>query len=303
MKRKPLVLAVILMLAIGYPYQAIRGQTKPNPPQKLYGLNFGPYLDGQNPHLNPQISQAQLQARLKIIAPYTEWIRTFNCTNGMEQAVPLAHRFGLKIAVGAWLDKDSRANEREIESLIKIGKSGAADVLIVGNEVLFHKTVTEEQLIKYLQLVKREVPDIPVTTVEIYNEMLRRSKVGALCDVIMINCYPFWEKQDIHLALPEYQLVYKQVRSKYAGKPVVFAEVGWPSGGKNFGPAFPSLVNAEMFFRDFTAWAALNKVPYFYFEAFDESWKATDEPGVGAYWGIWDKDGRPKWDMSSFRKQ
>ncbi|HWQ50043.1 MAG TPA: hypothetical protein VN414_14085 [Methanosarcina sp.] len=34
--------------------------------------------------------------------------------------------------------------------------------------------------------------------------------------------------------------------------------------------------------------------PNFYFEAFDESWKATNEGPQGVHWGIWDKDGNMK---------
>ena len=35
-------------------------------------------------------------------------------------------------------------------------------------------------------------------------------------------------------------------------------------------------------------------MPYLYFEAFDESWKAKYEGSRGAYWGLWDKDGNLK---------
>lgn len=33
----------------------------------------------------------------------------------------------------------------------------------------------------------------------------------------------------------------------------------------------------------------------FYFAAFDEAWKVGDEGDVGAYWGLWDKEGLPKY--------
>ena len=32
----------------------------------------------------------------------------------------------------------------------------------------------------------------------------------------------------------------------------------------------------------------------FHFAAFDEAWKVGAEGDVGAFWGLWDKDARPK---------
>ena len=32
----------------------------------------------------------------------------------------------------------------------------------------------------------------------------------------------------------------------------------------------------------------------FWFAAFDEAWKVGAEGDVGAYWGLWDKDAKPK---------
>jgi exo-beta-1,3-glucanase (GH17 family) len=32
-----------------------------------------------------------------------------------------------------------------------------------------------------------------------------------------------------------------------------------------------------------------------YFSSFDEAWKIDSEGDVGAYWGIWDKDGKLKY--------
>src|SRR2546423_1234231 len=71
----------------------------------LDGLNFGPYIAGQNPNTNPapQITVAQIRGRLQIVAPYTTWIRTFGSTNGLEAIPAVARSFGLKVAAGAWI--------------------------------------------------------------------------------------------------------------------------------------------------------------------------------------------------------
>ena len=63
------------------------GTPAPSPPgsdttYRVYGLNFSPYLEGQDPNLGSEVSEQQLRARMAIIAPHTEWIRTFGCTKG-----------------------------------------------------------------------------------------------------------------------------------------------------------------------------------------------------------------------------
>lgn len=256
-------------------------------------------MEWQDPAIDDRISAKQIIARMKIIAPYTEWIRTYSCVNGMDQVGRLAHQMGLKAAIGAWLDVDPQANDRQIARLIQIAKAGEADILILGNEVLWHRTVSEDRLLEYLRYVKREVPNLPVTTVDIYNEIMRHPKVAEACDIIMINCHPFWEKRGIRQALPRLQRVYEQIKTRYQDKEVILSEVGWPSGGGNLGPAVASLKNSQLFFDGFTVWASQNNVPYYYFEAFDERWKARYEPVAGAHWGIWDKRGKLKLEKRS----
>jgi len=61
---------------------------------------------------------------MEINAPYTEWVRTFSCTNGLEKSGEIAHNMGLKIAVGAWLGSDTIVNCQEIDSLISVARRG-----------------------------------------------------------------------------------------------------------------------------------------------------------------------------------
>lgn len=49
----------------------------------MHGLCFSPYEEGQEP--GDPISEGQIRRKLEIIAPYTKWIRTFSCTEGMSK--------------------------------------------------------------------------------------------------------------------------------------------------------------------------------------------------------------------------
>lgn len=71
---------------------------------KIHGLSFSPYIEGQEP--GSDIPDEQIRERLAIIAPYINWIRTFSCTEGNEKIPRIAREFGLKTLVGVWLDSD-----------------------------------------------------------------------------------------------------------------------------------------------------------------------------------------------------
>jgi GPH family glycoside/pentoside/hexuronide:cation symporter len=59
---------------------------------------------------------------------------------------------------GAWLSKFPKSTEDEIQALIDIGNKNHANcpVLIVGNEVLLRRDLTEDELIADIQLVKKK---------------------------------------------------------------------------------------------------------------------------------------------------
>lgn len=284
------------------PVTSLDPRPAPAPAYKLHGLNFGPYVDGQDPNIgSPQVSEQQLRERMQIIAPYTQWVRTFSCLNGLEKAGGIAHEFGLKAAVGAWLSDNLSANELEIAEVISVAKAGHADMVIVGSEALRRGDVSAEQLKDYIERVKQEIPaGIPVTTGEIYPKWLEHAQtLVPVVDVLFVNYYPYWEGVRIEDAMRSLDHAHRQMIDIAGGKSVIVSETGWPSGGNQVGCAVPSPENAAFFFLNFVSWARANNVQYFYFEALDESWKANYEGPQGAHWGVWDKDGNLKPGMDA----
>ena len=266
---------------------------------KLYGINFGPYMEGQNPNFGSQVDREQVVERLTIIAPYTIWIRTYGTENGLEYIGPAAHEMGFKTAIGAWLSGDTEANDKQIYELINESKNGYVDLAIVGSETLLRNDLSEDQLIEYIRRVKQAVPGINVTTADTYSELLNHPRVMAGCDVIMYNSYPYWEGTSIDSAIEVQDSRYKNLVNQVGSKPIIISETGWPSEGNTIGSAVPSPENSARYFNDFVSWARKNNVQYFYFEAFDETWKANYEGPQGAHWGIWDKDGNMKPGMET----
>ena len=59
----------------------------------------------------------------------------------------------MKTLVGAWLGNDREINTREIEGLIKLAKEGYVDIAAVGNEVMYRKDLSEDELLAFIYKV------------------------------------------------------------------------------------------------------------------------------------------------------
>ncbi len=259
---------------------------------KIHGMSFSPYVDGQSP--GTEISQQQIHQRLSIIQPYTHWIRSFSCREGNQETPRIAHESGLKTMVGVGLSEELDTNEIELRNGIEVARAGHADILAVGNEIMLREDLTEDQLVEYIERARAAVPGVPVGTVDAYFLFENHPRVAAACDTLLVNCYPFWESCPAEYALLYMKEMYRRAQNVAGGKKVIISETGWPTVGSPFGSAIPSYDNALEYFIRTYQWAHEEGIEIFYFSSFDESWKVGDEGDVGAYWGLWDKDGNPK---------
>ena len=254
---------------------------------------FSSYVDGQGP--SSLISSEQIKERIDIIKPYTKWVRTFSCTDGNELIPAIAKENGLKVMVGAWLSDNKELNEEEIKNLVKVAKAGNADLVAVGNEVLYREELTEQELLDYIYRVKEQLPGVEVGYVDAYYEFMTRPAITKACDVIFANCYPFWEGCHIDYSQVYMKNMYYSALQAAKGKKVVISETGWPNIGTAFEGSEPSNINALKYFINTQQWSNEENIEVMYFSSFDESWKVDAEGDVGAYWGLWDKDGNPKY--------
>lgn len=251
----------------------------------MHGLCFSPYEDGQNP--GDQLSETQIHRRMQLIRPYTKWIRSFSCTDGNELIPKIAHEYGIKTLVGSWLGHDAEINNLEVENLIKIANEGYVDIAAVGNEVMYRGDLSEDELLQHIFKVKAAIPNIPVGYVDAYYEFEDHPRVSEACDVILANCYPYWEGCHSDYSLLYMKDMYNRAVRIARGKPVIISETGWPSQGTGLQGAIPSPENFIKYFINTQKWAAEDGVKIFYFSSFDESWKVGAEGDVGAYWGLW----------------
>jgi GPH family glycoside/pentoside/hexuronide:cation symporter len=261
----------------------------------LKGLCFSPYIEGQD--ANDVLSELQISRRMDIINPYADSVRSFSCTNGNELIPQIAKQKGLKTLVGAWISSDKKRNEKEIEGLIRLAKSGFVDIAAVGNEVLLRGDLSEKEMIAYMIRVKNELKElnIPVGCVDTYYEYSKRPKLVEISDIILTNCYPFWEGSSIENSLTQLRQIHAIIQKAANGKRIIITETGWPSQGDAVQKADPTKLNAMKYFIQTQEWAHKEEVEMFHFSSFDESWKVKTEGELGARWGIWDKDEKPKY--------
>ena len=239
--------------------------------EKMHGVSFSPYVEGQGP--GTQIGEAQIRERLAFIQDYTKSIRTFSCSEGNELIPAIAKEAGLDTMVGVWLDGNREQNEIELTNAIELANAGYVDILGVGNEVLLRGDLSEDELLDYINRAKAGVNGVPVGYVDAYFEFQVHPRITAACDVILANCYPFWEGCPIEYAVLYMRDMYHRAQHAGNGKKVIISETGWPNIGTPEGSAVPSFNNAIKYFVDTHLWAEEEEAEIFWFSSFDETWK------------------------------
>ena len=165
----------------------------------------------------------------------------------------IAAEFGLRVTVGAWIDKHEERNEREIRSVIDLAhRHSNVNSIIVGNETIYRGDQTVPELIKKIQRVKRAT-NVPVTTGEIWNVWIEHPELVSAVDYIAAHILPYWEGFSDKQAVDQAILIYDKLREAYPGKRIVIAEFGWPSAGYNLKNADPGRIEQAAVLRDFVS--------------------------------------------------
>ena len=280
------VIAVNLAVWIGFNRKV---PDQPDWTGKIQGVSFSPYHEGHDAMKKIYPRPDQIDSDLRVLKGQVNSVRTYSSMDGFENIPGMAVRYGFGVTAGAWLDKDLGKNEKEISNLIRNAKIYTSTIkrVIVGNESTLRGDLTVEQVIQYIRRVREQV-SCPVSTAEPWHVWINHPELAKNVDYIAIHVLPFWERVPIDQAVTWVIERYNQVQQAFPDKPVLLAEVGWPSLGERWGMAKPSRINQAMFIRQFLNVAAEKKMDYFIMEAFDQSWKIPLEGVVGAHWGIFD---------------
>ncbi|HEY3777476.1 MAG TPA: glycosyltransferase [Rhizomicrobium sp.] len=247
------------------------------------------------------ISPERIDHDLAQLAQITGRVRTYTVSEGLDRVPEIARRHGLTVSLGLWIGPDLEKNEKEIETGIRVALANrrTIDRVFVGNEAMLFGYVDADQLNEYIRRVRAALPNrIKVSTAETWSQWLLNPELGQYVDFVTIHLLPYWEGVPIHGSLNSLQRFYADVQEEFPDKPIVIGEAGWPSAGRTHRGAEASSANEAWFIRNFVQLALEKGYDYYLEEAYDQPWKGRNEGAVGAYWGLFDANGNPKFSFT-----
>lgn len=298
--------------------QAVSFQSKP-------AICYSGYRTGQSPAANVFPDEAQILEDLTILADDWHYLRLYDPNLHAQTVLDLIRKqkLDLKVLLGTcleaelsnpqcpWfseplsqdiLDRNALHNEDQIHQLIRLANDypDVVFAISIGNEATVEWSdhlVAVDRVIEFARKVKKSCSQ-PVTFCENYIPWL--DKLQTLVpeiDFISIHTYPVWEYKGVDEAIRYTEENYNQVKNQYPEKVVIITEAGWPtrSNGRGIPPENASVKMQQTYFQDLMQWSRSNHILTFYFEAFDEPWKGSPDPGdPEKHWGLYSVERTPK---------
>jgi exo-beta-1,3-glucanase (GH17 family) len=287
---------------------------------------YSGYRDGQRPG-DKYPSYEEVKEDLQIIQNKWNYIRLYSCDAHSKTVLKVIEqeKLPIKVMLGAFieaevnntncswggvytdeqLDINKKRNLEEINRLIAWANQYPHIVfsVSVGNEACVDWTdhlVPVEKVIEYTRLVKQQAQQ-PVTFCENYVPWMDKLvPLAEELDFISIHTYPVWEYKNIHEGMSYTIENYKSIQEIHPDKLIVITEAGWATQSNGLGIPREN-VNQEtqkLYFKELERWCANENVLTFVFEAFDESWKGSNDPDEPEkHWGLYTIDRMPKLAM------
>ena len=291
------------------------------PPGKA--ICYSGFREGQDPGgIFP--SYEEIKEDLLMLHNHWQYLRLYDCDKHSEIVLEVIQKENLdfKVMLGAYivaeannygcpwggsysedqLHENKSINENQIRKLIDLANKYPDIIfsLSAGNEACVDWTdhyVPVDSVIEYVKMIKKEAKQ-PVTFCENYLPWLDKLKsLVEVVDFISIHTYPVWEYKNIHEAMEYTKSNYYAVADTYPDKPVVITEAGWTtySNGKGICPSNVSEEFQSIYYNDLMDWSMDSDILTFVFEAFDESWKGSNEAlEPEKHWGLFTVNRKPK---------
>ncbi|MDG1307897.1 MAG: glycosyl hydrolase family 17 protein [Porticoccaceae bacterium] len=285
---------------------------------------YSGYRDGQSPDSGKIPTYEQVKQDLLILQGQWQSLRLYASDSHSETVLAVIKNEGMPfdVMLGAYISAEvdnpecpwggvyppeqllanKRTNKSQILRLIELTNAFTSIVssVSIGNEASVSWTdhmVTTDSLVRYARLLKAAVSQ-PVTFCENYVPWLDKLRpLAEELDVISIHTYPVWEYKTIEEGLAYTIENYNSVAQAYPEKQIVITEAGWATQTNGLGIESRN-VNQEFqrrYYHELMNWAEKEQVLVFYFEAFDENWKGSNDPlEPEKHWGLYRADRTPK---------
>lgn len=289
------------------------------------GVSYGPFRDGQSPLTGSLPSKDEIAEDLEIILPHWQTIRIYSSSGFAETILEVIRekKLPMKVLLGAWIGRESfvdedgtvvgvdtnakQANQNEVDEAIRLANK-YPDLLVginVGNETQVdwsdHR-IQPEYLIQYIRQVREET-DVPVTTADdfVWWQTDASKEIAKEVDFIVTHVYAMWHSRQLEESLDYTKEGFAKVQQAHPDQVIALGEAGWATQSHTEGLqgerilGQPGEAEQKEFYDGFRAWSLEEKIPTFYFEAFDENWKGGEHPDeVEKHWGVFNADRTPK---------
>ena len=285
---------------------------------------YSGYRGGQSPDTGIYPTYEQIHEDLLILQKNWQYLRLYDCSKHAETVLKVIEKgkLNFKVMLGAYIGAEMNNfgcpwgtiyseeqikqnkidNLRQIKKLIRLANKYPDIVfsLSAGNEATVDWTdhyVPVSRIVKYVKIIKQYTKQ-PVTFCDNYVPWYDKLKpLVEEVDFISIHTYPVWEYKNIHEAMEYTKQNYYGIADRYPSKPVVITEAGWAtnSNGRGINPENASQEFQAIYYNDLVLWSKKEGIPIFWFEAFDEPWKGSQEVlEPEKHWGLFTVNRKPK---------
>ncbi len=269
---------------------------------KLGGVSYNPSGIYTQDEFEKPVPESVIRGDLKQLSKVTNRIRTYSVARGLDRVPSIAREFGLKVTLGIWLSGDRMLNEAELARGIETIRDNpdVVDRVIVGNEAVLRGELTASDVVAYMHRVRNAIanPRIEVGTADVWSVWLKHPNLAQGSAFVGIHLLPYWEGIAANQSMRYITDRVAMIKKAFPGKKIVIAETGWPSEGRVKKGSVPSASMEAFYVRKFLRLAAARHYDYYIIEAYDQPWKAEKEGAVGSFWGLFNADRTPKFELT-----
>jgi exo-beta-1,3-glucanase (GH17 family) len=258
-----------------------------------------------------QASDDSIRADLSLLRPWFDGLIAYGAQNGNERVPDVAASLGFRaVVMGVWDPGDKNEVANAVAAWRRNPKLVAG--LSLGNEIVFGKRGTWDDMLEYLLAVRADAPGLPLTISEPFAEYLDHPESRAVLkatDFMLVNIHPVfepWFKSGTADNWTDFVVrVMSRLKHIYA-RPILVKETGVPTGPASAG--FNEEMQRAFYDRLARRLRPSRHAAFAYFTAFDEAWRAGDfnpTPGVHpeeAFWGLFNETRAPKLVMADLPK-
>ncbi|CDK29146.1 unnamed protein product [Kuraishia capsulata CBS 1993] len=206
----------------------------------------------------------------------------------------------MTVSLGVWLGSEPRLNDIQLESMEEVLRRFPRNMfedVFVGNEVLFRHDQNSSEIAQNILKAKKIAASIG------YDDLpIGISEVGSIVDAVLLetadivgcNIHPFFSGEPVQMAtkwtLDCLKNQVKALRDDLGLKTELsITEAGWPYNGGSFVASVAGPKHFQYFLDQYVCEMYHQNYSWYFFEAFDEPWKAT--------WNTADRTWETQWGL------